>query len=97
MGIRSCPAAELVFDGCFVPAANRLGGEGDGYRIALSALAEGRISIAAACVGLGPLRVWSRPPPTSASGRRSAASSRTSRPSGSWSRRWPGTSRRPGR
>jgi butyryl-CoA dehydrogenase len=52
MGIRSCPAAELVFDGAVVPAANRLGEEGDGYRIALSALAEGRISIAAACVGL---------------------------------------------
>jgi len=52
MGIRACPAAELVFDSCFVPVANRLGGEGDGYRIALSALAEGRISIAAACVGL---------------------------------------------
>ena len=34
------------------PAANRLGEEGDGYRIALSALAEGRISIAAACVGI---------------------------------------------
>jgi alkylation response protein AidB-like acyl-CoA dehydrogenase len=52
MGIRSCPAAELVFDGCVVPVANRLGAEGEGYRIALSALAEGRISIAAACVGL---------------------------------------------
>ena len=45
MGIRACPAAELVFDSCFVPVEN-------GYRIALSALAEGRISIAAACVGL---------------------------------------------
>jgi butyryl-CoA dehydrogenase len=52
MGIRSCPAAELVFDSCEVPVADRLGAEGDGYRIALSALAEGRISIAAACVGL---------------------------------------------
>jgi butyryl-CoA dehydrogenase len=52
MGIRACPAAELVFDGCFVPVANRLGEEGEGYRIALSALAEGRISIAAACVGI---------------------------------------------
>ena len=52
MGIRSCPAAELIFDGCEVPAANRLGEEGEGYRIALSALGEGRISIAAACVGL---------------------------------------------
>ncbi len=52
MGIRACPAAELVFQDCFVPVANRLGREGEGYRIALSALAEGRISIAAACVGL---------------------------------------------
>jgi butyryl-CoA dehydrogenase len=52
MGIRSCPAAELVFENCFVPVANRLGEEGEGYKIALSALAEGRISIAAACVGV---------------------------------------------
>jgi alkylation response protein AidB-like acyl-CoA dehydrogenase len=52
MGIRGCPAAELVFEGCEVPLANRLGEEGEGYRIALSALGEGRISIAAACVGL---------------------------------------------
>ena len=52
MGIRACPAAELVFEGCEVPAANRLGDEGEGYRIALSALGEGRISIAAACTGL---------------------------------------------
>jgi alkylation response protein AidB-like acyl-CoA dehydrogenase len=52
MGIRSCPAAELVFEACEVPVENRLGAEGDGYRIALSALGEGRISIAAACVGL---------------------------------------------
>jgi len=52
MGIRACPAAELIFEDCAVPAANRLGEEGEGYRIALSALGEGRISIAAACVGL---------------------------------------------
>ena len=52
MGIRACPAAELVFEGCELPVANRLGAEGEGYRIALSALGEGRISIAAACVGL---------------------------------------------
>ncbi len=52
MGIRACPASELVFDGCEVPAANRLGGDGEGYRIALSALGEGRISIAAGCVGI---------------------------------------------
>jgi len=52
MGIRACPAAELVFEDAVVPIASRLGEEGDGYRIALSSLAEGRISIAAACVGI---------------------------------------------
>lgn len=52
MGIRACPTAELVFDGAVIPAANRLGGEGEGYRVALSALGDGRIAIAAACTGL---------------------------------------------
>ena len=52
LGIRSDTASELVFAGAEVPVANRLGEEGQGYRIALSALGEGRISIAAACVGL---------------------------------------------
>jgi acyl-CoA dehydrogenase len=52
MGIRSCPASELIFDGAIVPAENRLGEEGGGYRIALSSLAEGRISIGAGCVGI---------------------------------------------
>ena len=52
MGIRACPAAELLFEGAEVPASNRLGEEGRGYRIALSALAEGRISIGAGCVGI---------------------------------------------
>ena len=52
LGIRSDTASELIFDSCEVPAANRLGEEGQGYKIALSALGEGRISIAAACVGL---------------------------------------------
>ncbi len=52
MGIRSSPAAELVFERARVPAANRLGDEGDGLKIALGSLGAGRISIAAACVGL---------------------------------------------
>jgi butyryl-CoA dehydrogenase len=52
MGIRACPASEVIFDGALVPAENRLGDEGRGYRIALSSLAEGRISIAAGCVGI---------------------------------------------
>jgi acyl-CoA dehydrogenase len=52
MGIRACPAAELIFDGALVRDENRLSEEGRGYRIALSSLAEGRISIGAACVGI---------------------------------------------
>src|SRR4051795_1375180 len=52
LGIRSDSTGEIIFNGAEVPAENRLGGEGQGYKIALSALSEGRISIAAACVGL---------------------------------------------
>ena len=52
LGIRSDSTGELIFNGAEVPAENRLGAEGLGYKIALSALSEGRISIAAACVGL---------------------------------------------
>jgi alkylation response protein AidB-like acyl-CoA dehydrogenase len=52
MGIRSSPAAELVFEQARVPVLNRLGEEGDGLKIALASLGAGRISIAAACVGL---------------------------------------------
>ncbi|MDQ2674076.1 MAG: acyl-CoA dehydrogenase family protein [Chloroflexota bacterium] len=52
MGIRGTTGYELVFDDARVPAANRLGEEGDGLRVALSALGSGRIGIAACCVGL---------------------------------------------
>src|SRR5205085_4483918 len=50
--IRDSVSAELVFERAMVPEANRLGEEGDGLKAALSALGAGRISIAAACVGL---------------------------------------------
>ncbi|MEA2650484.1 MAG: acyl-CoA dehydrogenase, partial [Chloroflexota bacterium] len=52
MGIRGTSAHELVFEDARVPAANRLGTEGDGLKVALSALGAGRIGIAAACTGL---------------------------------------------
>jgi butyryl-CoA dehydrogenase len=52
MGIRGTTGYELVFEEARVPAANRLGEEGDGLRVALSALGSGRIGIAACCVGL---------------------------------------------
>jgi alkylation response protein AidB-like acyl-CoA dehydrogenase len=52
MGIRDSVSTELIFEEALVPAENRLGEEGDGLRVALSSLGAGRISIAAACVGL---------------------------------------------
>jgi hypothetical protein len=52
MGIRGTTASELVFSDARVSAENRLGEEGAGLRVALSALGAGRISIAAACTGL---------------------------------------------
>ena len=52
MGIRGTTGYEIVFDDARVPEANRLGAEGDGLKVALSALGAGRISIAAACTGL---------------------------------------------
>ena len=52
MGIRDSVSAELIFEAARVPAANRLGEEGQGLKVALSALGAGRIGIASACVGL---------------------------------------------
>ena len=52
MGIRDSVSAELIFDEAQVPLDNRLGEEGQGLKVALSALGAGRIGIAAACVGL---------------------------------------------
>jgi butyryl-CoA dehydrogenase len=52
LGIRASDTAELVFDGCRVPDANRLGAEGQGFHIALATLDGGRIGIAAQAVGI---------------------------------------------
>jgi len=52
MGIRASPTAELIFEDCFVPAENRLGNEGQGFRIALDAIYAGRTSVAAMAVGI---------------------------------------------
>ena len=52
MGQRCSPSVELIFNDCMVPAGNRLGEEGHGLRIALSALDGGRVGIAAQAVGL---------------------------------------------
>ena len=52
LGQRASDTAQIVFENCRVPAANLLGAEGEGYRIALSNLEAGRIGIAAQAVGM---------------------------------------------
>ncbi len=52
LGQHASDTAQIAFDDCRVPAAQRLGNEGDGYRIALANLEGGRIGIAAQCVGM---------------------------------------------
>ncbi|PYD88751.1 acyl-CoA dehydrogenase [Pseudomonas syringae pv. pisi] len=52
MGQHSSDTAQIVFDNCRIPAANLIGEEGMGYKIALSGLEGGRIGIASQSVGM---------------------------------------------
>jgi alkylation response protein AidB-like acyl-CoA dehydrogenase len=52
MGLRSSPVAQIVFEDARVPAERLIGAEGEGFRIAMSALDSGRLGIAACAVGL---------------------------------------------
>lgn len=52
LGLRSSPTAELVLTDCRIPAANRLGAEGEGWTIAKDILNNGRLSVAAGAVGI---------------------------------------------
>lgn len=52
MGQHSSDTAQILFENCRVPAANRLGDEGQGLKIALSGLEGGRIGIASQSVGM---------------------------------------------
>jgi butyryl-CoA dehydrogenase len=52
LGISATACSELVFTDCEVPAANRIGDEGQGYKVALSTLDGGRIGIAAQATGI---------------------------------------------
>ena len=52
MGIRGSPTVELVFDNCEVPAANLLGNEGEGFKIAMKVLDKSRPGIAAQALGI---------------------------------------------
>jgi butyryl-CoA dehydrogenase len=52
LGIRASDTAEFLFEGCRVSGANRLGEEGQGFRIAMATLDCGRIGIAAQALGI---------------------------------------------
>jgi alkylation response protein AidB-like acyl-CoA dehydrogenase len=52
LGLRSCDTAQIALDDVVVPASALLGSEGDGIKVALSALDDGRMSLAASCTGL---------------------------------------------
>jgi butyryl-CoA dehydrogenase len=52
LGIRASDTAELLFEGCRVPLEQRLGEEGQGFKIAMATLDGGRIGIAAQAVGI---------------------------------------------
>ena len=52
LGIHATACCELVFTDCEVPEANRLGNEGEGYKVAISTLDGGRIGIAAQATGI---------------------------------------------
>jgi butyryl-CoA dehydrogenase len=52
LGISATACSELIFADCEVPAANRIGNEGEGYRVALSTLDGGRIGIASQATGI---------------------------------------------
>jgi glutaryl-CoA dehydrogenase (non-decarboxylating) len=52
VGFRPMETGELVMDNVRVPVENRLGAEGDGFRIAMSSVENGRLTVAARCVGM---------------------------------------------
>ncbi|BAJ32209.1 MULTISPECIES: acyl-CoA dehydrogenase family protein [Kitasatospora] len=52
LGLRGQATAELVLDRVRVPDGARLGAEGGGFAVAMAALAKGRMSVAAGCVGI---------------------------------------------
>ena len=52
MGLHSSPTRELIFSDCQLPLTNRVGKDGQGFKIALSALNGGRVNIGAIAVGV---------------------------------------------
>ncbi|MCC6286405.1 MAG: acyl-CoA dehydrogenase family protein [Chitinophagaceae bacterium] len=52
LGMRASETAEMIFDNCRIPDANRMGGVGEGFKQSLKVLDGGRISIAALALGI---------------------------------------------
>ncbi len=52
MGLRSSPTVEVVLEDVYVPASDRIGEEGAGFTVAMTALDSGRITIGSTAVGL---------------------------------------------
>jgi alkylation response protein AidB-like acyl-CoA dehydrogenase len=52
LGIRASATSELIFEDCRIPVENRLGAEGEGFKIAMTVLDAGRIGIAAQSLGI---------------------------------------------
>jgi alkylation response protein AidB-like acyl-CoA dehydrogenase len=52
LGIRASATSELIFEDCRIPLENRLGEEGDGFKIAMTVLDAGRIGIASQALGI---------------------------------------------
>jgi len=51
LGWKSQPTTMVIFENCRVPVANRIGAEGDGFKIAMAGLDGGRLNIAACSIG----------------------------------------------
>ena len=52
LGIRASATSELIFEDCHIPVENRLGAEGEGFKIAMTVLDAGRIGIATQALGI---------------------------------------------
>jgi len=52
LGIKAAHCSQLIFEDCLVPVRNRLGAEGDGFKVAMSTLDGGRIGIASQALGI---------------------------------------------
>ena len=77
MGQQGAHIHDVMFEGVRVPVDNRLGGEGEGFKVAMQVLDRGRLHIASVCVGVAERLIKDAspmPPSASSSARRSPAS-----------------------